>query len=112
LRQYLASITITPVGIVLLVVLVVAFGLFAFGPSGAQTPAMIVGVILPIGLVGGVPFGRWGSGAWRAPSLSERRAEFHPTDPPDITATAADRQAEEEAWRKERERYAQDERSG
>jgi hypothetical protein len=47
-----------------------------------------------------------------AGSLDERRAEFRPAEPRDVAATAADRQAEEEAWRKERERYAQDERSG
>jgi hypothetical protein len=124
LRRYLASITITPIGIVVLGVLVVSLGLFAFGPSGVQAPAMIVSVILLIGVVGGVPFrgvvggvpfglgGRGSRAGWRAGSLDERRAEFRPAEPRDVAATAADRQAEEEAWRKEQERYAQDERSG
>jgi hypothetical protein len=112
LRQHLASITITPVRIVVLGVLVLSLGLFAFDPSGVQAPAMIVGVILLIGVVGGVPSGCSGRGGWRAGSLAERRAGFHPIDRRDIAATAADRQAEEELWHEERERYAQDERSG
>jgi hypothetical protein len=111
LRKYLASITITPIGIVVLVVLAVAIGFFAFGPPNTQMPAMIVGVIVLIGVVGGVPFGFHESGGWRNESLAERRREFGPTDRPTITTTAADRQAEEELWRKERERYAQDQRS-
>jgi hypothetical protein len=111
LRQYLASITITPIGAVVLGVLVVACGLFAFGPSSVQAPAMFVGAILLIGVVGGVPFGRGGAGAWRKPGLAERRREFGPRDHQDIAAPAAGGQAEEELWRKERERYAQDRRS-
>ena len=50
LRRYLASLTVTPIGIVVLVVLAVAFGLFAFGPSAAQVPALILGLILLIGM--------------------------------------------------------------
>jgi hypothetical protein len=109
LRKYLASITITPIGIVVLGPLVVAFGLFAFGPSAVQAPAMIACVILLIGVVGGAPIGR---GAWRNESLAERRRGFAPTDRRGIAAAAADQQAEEELWRKERERYAQGERHG
>jgi hypothetical protein len=123
LRRYVASFSITPVGFVALGVLVVALGLFAFGPSGAQAPAMIVAVILLIGAVGGVPFGwgargggwgarggGWGvgSGAWRSGSSAQRRREVGPTGPRDVAVTAADREAEEALWRKERERYAQD----
>jgi hypothetical protein len=116
LRRYLASFSITPVGLVALGVLVVALGLFAFGPSGAQAPAMIVAVILLIGVVGGVPFGwgarggGWGVGgsAWRSGSSAQRRREVGPTGPRDVAVTAADREAEEALWRKERERYAQD----
>jgi hypothetical protein len=36
LRRYLASLTVTPIEIAVIVVLVAAFGLFAFGPSDAQ----------------------------------------------------------------------------
>jgi hypothetical protein len=112
LRGYLTSIALTPLGIVVLTLLVVASALFALGPSEVQAPAMVVGVILLIGVVGGVPFGAWGAGGWRGANLDERRASFHATQPQEILATQADRQAEEELWRKERERYAQDKRSG
>jgi hypothetical protein len=111
LRKYLASITITPIGFVLLGVLVVACGLFAFGPSGVQAPAMVVAVILLVGVVGGVPFGRSGRGGRRGGNLAERRREFHPIDRRDIPASATDSQAEEALRRKERERYEQAERS-
>jgi hypothetical protein len=112
LRRYLSSISITPVGFVALGVLVVALCLFAFGPSRVQAPAMIVAVILLIGVVGGAPVG-WGRrGAWRSGSMAQRRHEFGPAGRPDIAASAADRETEEALWHKERERYAQDERSG
>jgi hypothetical protein len=110
LRRYLASFSITPVGIVALVVLVVALGLFAVGPSGVQAPAMVVAVILLVGVVGGVPVGL-NRGARRDPSLVERPREFDPLDRNDMSAPATNTQAEDELWRKERERYAQDRRS-
>jgi hypothetical protein len=104
LRRYLTSITITPVGGVLLGGFVVALGFFAFGPSGAQAPAMIAAVILLIGLLGGVPFGIAGG-------RGEPRREFIPTDRRDLGASNVDSQAEEVLWRKERERREQDGRS-
>jgi hypothetical protein len=107
LRRYLASFTVTPVGVVVLVVLVVALGLFAFGPSTVQAPSMIVGVILLIGVAGGAPVGRGGRGAWRNENLAERRRGFGASRR-SIAATATDQQTEEELWRKERERRAQD----
>jgi hypothetical protein len=111
LRRYLASFSITPIGIVALIVLVVALGLFAVGPSDVQAPALIVAVVLLVGVVGGVPIGMNSEGAWRNPSLSERRREFDPADRPDISDRATNSQVEDELWRKERERYAQDRRS-
>jgi hypothetical protein len=100
-------VSITPVGIVVLVVLAVAFGLFSFGPSSAHAPALVVAVILLVAMVGGVPLGRGGAGAWRNPSLAERRQEFRPAERnvPDDPLTSS---AEAELWRKERERYKQD----
>jgi hypothetical protein len=73
LREYLASFSLTPVGVVALAVLVGALGLFALGPSGVQAPALIVAVLLLVGMVGGAPVGRNRWGAWRNPSLAERR---------------------------------------
>ncbi len=102
----MGSITITPVGGVLLGVLVIALGLFAFGPSAAQMPAMVVAVLLLAGLVGGVPFGRAVFGG----NFAEHR-EFIPTDRRDIGASNIDSQAEEALWRKERERRERDTRS-
>jgi hypothetical protein len=110
LRRYFASFSITPVGILALVVFVVALGLFAVGPSSVQLPALIVAVILMVGVLGGVPFGRNGGGAWRDPGLVERRREFDPADRDDMSAPATSTQAEDDLWRKERERYAQDRR--
>jgi hypothetical protein len=95
----LASITITPVGGVLLGALVIALGLFAFGPSGAQAPAMIAAIILLVSILGGVPLGFAGRG--------EPRREFIPTDRQDLGASNIDSQAEEALWRKERERREQ-----
>jgi hypothetical protein len=106
LRRYLASFSITPVGVVTLVVLVVAFGLFAVGPSDVQAPALVVAVLLLVGVVGGAPVGRNSWGAWRNPNLDERRREFDPVDRMDISAPATNTQAEDELWHKERERYA------
>jgi hypothetical protein len=111
LRRYLASFSITPVGILALLVLVVALGLFAAGPSSVQAPALIVAVVLMVGVLGGVPFGRNGGVAWRDPGLIERRREFGAADRGDISEPATNSQAEDELWRKERERYAQDRRS-
>jgi hypothetical protein len=96
----LASITITPVGGVLIGGFVVALGLFAFGPSTAQPPAMIAAVILLVALLGGVPLGFGGRG--------EPRREFIPTDRRDLGASNIDSQTEEALWRKERERREQD----
>jgi hypothetical protein len=107
LKRYLASFTVTPIGVVVIVVLAAAFGLFAFGPSGAQAPALIGGLILLIGVVGGVPLG-FNGGGWRDVNRSRRRAEFRPIETQEIVATGADQQSEEELWRKERERRAQD----
>jgi hypothetical protein len=111
LREYLRSFSLTPVGVVALVILVVALGLFAVGPSGVQAPTLIVAVLLMVGVVGGAPLGRNGWGAWRNPSLDERRREFDPINRSDMSAPATNTQTEDELWRKERERYAQDRRS-
>jgi hypothetical protein len=107
LRRYLTSFSVTPVGVVVIVMLAAALGLFAFGPSSVQAPAMFVGVILLIGVVGGAPVGRGGRGAWRNENLAERRRGFG-AGRRNIVATATDQQTEEELWRKERERRAQD----
>jgi len=109
-RRYLSSVSITPLGGVILFVLAVAVGVFLFGPSKAQMPALIVAVIVMIGVVGGVPFGHWGAGAWRNPSLDQRRQEFNPRTKY-VTEDPLSASAEAELWRKERERREKDQRS-
>jgi hypothetical protein len=111
LRRYLASFSLAPVGIVTLAVLVVALFLFAIGPSGIQMPALVVAVILLVGVVGGVPFGGNRGGARRDPSFVPRPREFDPVTGGDSSAPTANTQAEDELWRKERERYARDRQS-
>jgi hypothetical protein len=113
-RRYLSSLSITPLGGVILFVLVVAVGVFLFGPSKAQMPALIVAVIVMIGVVGGVPFGHWGAGGrgtggWRNPSLDQRRREFNPRSD-HVSEDPLSATAEAEMWAKERERRAQDQR--
>jgi uncharacterized membrane protein len=109
-RRYLSSVSITPLGGVILFVLVVAVGVFLLGPTKAQMPALIVAVIVMIGVVGGVPFGHWGAGAWRNPSLDQRRQEFNPRTEY-VSEDPLSASAEAEMWAKERERRARDQRS-
>jgi hypothetical protein len=106
-RRYLASFTITPLGTVLLVVFVAALGVFAIGPSQAQAPAFVVAVLLLTGMLGSnLPQGPGG----RIRSLAERRREFHPDDRAEDPAPPLAQAAEDELWRKERERYGQADR--
>lgn len=96
------SIRITPTGIVLLVVLVAALVTAIVGNSAVA--AAVAGVLLLIIFGGSLQGGR---GGWRTKTLAERRAEFHPTDRRDELAPPIDTEAEDELWRKERERYRQ-----
>jgi hypothetical protein len=109
LRKYLASYTITPVGAIALLVLLAAMGVFLAGPSNAQMPALIVAVVLLIGILGGVPFsvgtGRFGGGG----VVNERRRGFRQAAPQTLDAPAQT-SAEAELWRKERERYSEQDR--
>jgi prolipoprotein diacylglyceryltransferase len=109
-RRYLSSVSITPLGGVVLFVLLVAVALFLFGPSKTQMPGLIVAVIVMIGVVGGAPFGRWGAGAWRNPTLAGRRREFDPRAR-NVSDDPLSSSEEAELWRKERERRAEDHRS-
>jgi hypothetical protein len=102
------SIRITPLSVILVVALAGSSAVFAFGPSAAQQPALIVLIILALGLAGAaVPFGGLRGGGRASMSLAERRREFHPTDRRDDPAPPLTAQAEAELWSKERERYEQ-----
>lgn len=112
-RRYLSSVSITPIGGIILFVLAAAIGLFLFGPSSAQAPALVVAVLLLAGLVSATPFsfGRRGArGLWRGGNLAERRSEFRPAER-NVPDTPLSSSEEAELWRKERERRAQDDRS-
>jgi hypothetical protein len=107
-RRYLSSVSITPFGGIILFVFAVAIGVFFFGPSSAQAPALVVAALLLAAILGATPFGMRGFGLWRSGSLAARRSEFHPTDHSEDSYAPLTQQADEEIWRKERERYAQD----
>jgi hypothetical protein len=111
LRRYLESITITPVGIVILLLLVLSLGTFAFGPSDAQAPGLVAAVVLAVFLLGANMPTMGAIGGQRTKTLDERRAEVHPHGRSDDSASSLTVQDEEELWRKERERYQQLRRS-
>jgi hypothetical protein len=71
-------------------------------------PGLIVAAVLMVGVVGGVPLGRGGAG-WRSPNLAQSRQEFQPIEP-SISDDPPTSSAEAELWRKERERYSQQDR--
>lgn len=110
LKRYLDSITITPFGIVILLLFAVSLGTFALGPADAQAPALVTAVVLAVFLAGAnmAPMGMLGS--QRTKTLDERRAEFRPQQQLD-SASSLDSQDDAELWRKERERYRQSGRS-
>ena len=109
-RRYLSSVSITPFGGIILFVFAVAIGVFFFGPSSAQAPALVIAALLLAGILGATPFGMRGFGLWRRGSLAERRSEFHSARR-DVSNTPLTSSEEAELWRKERERRAQDNRS-
>jgi membrane-bound ClpP family serine protease len=51
LRRWASSYTITPFGVVILVILAAAALVVLFGPRSAQTPALIVGLLILFGLL-------------------------------------------------------------
>jgi hypothetical protein len=108
-RRYLSSVSVTPLGGVILLILAVAVGLFLFGPSSVQAPGLIVAVLLLAGLLGVSPFGRGGTGLWRSGSLAGRRREFNPRAR-NVSDDPLSASEEAELWRKERERRAEDQR--
>jgi len=107
LRRRLAEWHITTLGWVLIVLVPAAFLVFLFGPSAAQAPALIVGliVLLAISLEGASMSRARGFSGMRTPrEQRERRARQMPSSAPLTEASEAD----EEHWRRERERRERD----
>ncbi len=95
------SVRLTPIGAVLLVVLLVALALALVGPHDMQAPALVGAALILCVMVGGMSGGSLGVST---KDLEDRRAEFHPLarDPRD---EPADQLTEAEAWDAERARY-------
>jgi ABC-type transport system involved in cytochrome bd biosynthesis fused ATPase/permease subunit len=106
-KLWLRTYTITPVGVLVLVVLAAAALLSVFGPTSTQAPALAVGIIILAAIVtgGGVSARR---GVSERKSLEQRRAEFRPRTR-GSHGDEEDPLAEAELWRKERERRQMDE---
>lgn len=108
MRRRLAAYRLTAAGGALLFILAAALIVLLLGPSHDEGPAFIViAIVLAMLVVNGMPTGRLGQLPFES-SLSERRERFHPGDRD--AAGAVDPPEEEEAWRQERERYADRER--
>lgn len=106
MRRRLAAYRLTPAGGGLLFVLGAALIVLLIGPHHDEGPAFIVIVIvLAILVVGAVPTGRRPS---FDQTVSERRERFHPRRR--LGEEQPDGQAEADAWRRERERYAERDR--
>jgi hypothetical protein len=102
-KRRLAAYRLTPAGGGLLFILGAAVIVLAIGPRHDEGPAFIVIVLVLFAFViGSSPMSRRSS---FGESLSDRREHFHPRarDGGD----AADPQEEEDAWRREREAYAE-----
>jgi ABC-type transport system involved in cytochrome bd biosynthesis fused ATPase/permease subunit len=95
------SYTITPVGVLLLIILAGALVLAGVGPASVQAPAFVVGILILLFLVAGsLSGGRMGRST---KSLQDRRAEYGAKQR-DVTG-GADAPADDSAlWQRERER--------
>jgi hypothetical protein len=103
LRRYLGSLSITPIGSVLLSAFALSCLLGLLGSSSVRAPALTAAGVIALIMLGGLSGGKRGRST---KGLAERRAEFGPVDR-NASDDPLPRQAEEELWRKERERYRQ-----
>ena len=94
------NVRITPVGIVVIGILLAAVLVALFGPGPAQAPAFVVTVVVMAVVLGGSGYG--GRGGQK--SSQELKEEFG-ARPPRVDDDRADPQLEARAWQKERERY-------
>jgi hypothetical protein len=105
LKRIVGSYSVTPVGVVVLVMLVAAVVLAALGSKSLQVPALIV-ALLSAALIaaGGFPGGTRG----RAGGFAARRAEFRPRNRRIANTTSQTDADNAELWRRERERRERD----
>jgi hypothetical protein len=115
LKLLAGSISLTPLGALVLVVLVGAIAVVLVGPKSAQPAAFILAALMLLFTVGGRSGGRAGGRGGRTArrstkSIADGRAEFHARSRSDSNdATAGE--ASEELWRRERERRETDGRT-
>lgn len=88
---------ITPVGIVVIGILLAAVLVVRFGSRSTEAPAFVVALLVLFAVLGG--YGARG----RQKSLQEREEEFGAR--PHVDDDRADPQLEARDWQKERERY-------
>ncbi len=94
---------LTPLAWVLMVVVLACAALFVAGPSSAQTPALVIGLLVLLVALGGSLTG--GKGGLTGKSLADRQAEFHAPRRDYVDAPAAE---DEELWQREHERRERD----
>jgi hypothetical protein len=99
--------SVTPLGVVLLVILVAAAVLAGVGSSGLQTVGFLVLVLDAAILIGSGLSGGEGFGIVTGKNLRARRAEFGPRSRRSVVVEA---EHPDEIWRRERERREQRER--
>jgi hypothetical protein len=95
------SYTITPVGVLLLIILVGALILAGVGPASTQAPAFVVGILILLFLVAGSLSG--GVMGRSTKTLLDRRAEYG-AKRRDATGGPAEPADDSALWQRERER--------
>jgi type VI protein secretion system component VasK len=98
MRTRLTSYRLTPIGAILLAVLIGAIVTFAVGPPSAEKPILIIAVVVFFALVQSIFFGAAGTR-----NEAERREDFAAQRAPENEN--ADPAAEAQAWQRERQRY-------
>jgi hypothetical protein len=112
IRHFIATLTITPAGWVLVAVVPVCV-LFAFlGPAGTQAPAFFLGA-LALGMVAmeGMGMARFGGSGGGRKNFRERREFAQRAARSSPTSNEAPVEADETAWQRERERRERKEMS-
>jgi len=112
IRGYLSSLRVTALGWLIISIGVVAAGIAIAGPRSAQIAALAVSILTFTAIVFGgsgmLKRGRWStSGSF---NVSQRQSDFHAVDR-DAKLLQQPVEADEAAWRRERERREHDGRS-